>query len=131
MRPVNARSEGIAGSAMLAESLRKRRCLVPADGFYEWRTEGKRKLPVHFRLKDRAPFAFAGIWDVWKGPSGSVFSCAILTTKPNELTGSVHDRMPVIVVTATRPAHSIGGGNFPSPTSSYENDPPPGLSVAL
>jgi len=97
MRPVNARSESIVGSAMFGESFRKRRCLVPADGFYEWRTEGKRKLPVHFRLKDSSPFAFAGIWDVWKGSSGSVFTCAILTTKPNELTATVHDRMPVIL----------------------------------
>ena len=74
-----------------------RRCIVPTDGFYEWRTEGKRKLPVHFRLKDRSLFAFAGIWDVWKGPSGSVFICAILTTAPNELTATVHNRMPVIL----------------------------------
>jgi putative SOS response-associated peptidase YedK len=97
MRPVNARSESIAGSVMFGESFRKRRCIVPADGFYEWRTEGKRKLPVHFRLMDGSPFAFAGIGDVWKGPSGSVFTYAILTTKPNELTATVHDRMPVIL----------------------------------
>jgi putative SOS response-associated peptidase YedK len=60
-------------------------------------TEAKKKLPVHFRLKDRSPFAFAGVWDVWKGPGGPVFTCAILTTTPNELTQQVHDRMPVIL----------------------------------
>jgi putative SOS response-associated peptidase YedK len=113
MRPVNARSESIVGSAMFAESFRKRRCLVPADGFYEWRTEGKRKLPVHFRLKDRAPFAFAGIWDVWKGSSGSVFTCAILTTKPNELTATVHDRMPVILSRDDEAVGSIRAWTIP------------------
>jgi putative SOS response-associated peptidase YedK len=97
MRPVNAKSETVASSVMFAESFRTRRCLVPADGFYEWRAEGKRKLPIHFRLKDRTLFAFAGIWDIWKGPAGPVFTCAILTTEPNELTKQVHDRMPVIL----------------------------------
>jgi putative SOS response-associated peptidase YedK len=93
----NAKSEASAGNVMFGDSLRSRRCIVPADGFYEGRTEIKKKLPVHFRLKDRSPFAFAGVWDIWKGPSGAVFTCAILTTKPNELTAAVHDRMPVIL----------------------------------
>jgi len=97
MRPVNARAENIAGSAMFGDSFRDRPCIVPADGFYEWRTENRKKLPVHFRLKDRSLFGFAGIWDVWKGPNGTVFTCAILTTEPNELTATVHNRMPVIL----------------------------------
>jgi len=71
--------------------IRRAACIVPADGFYEWRTENRKKLPVHFRLKDRSRFGFAGIWDVWKGPNGAVFTCAILTTEPNELTATVHN----------------------------------------
>ena len=75
-KPVNAKSETIASSVMFGDSFRNRRCLVPADGFYEWRTVAKKKLPVHFRLKDHSPFGFAGVWDVWKGPTGrGVYLC--------------------------------------------------------
>jgi putative SOS response-associated peptidase YedK len=97
MKPVNAKTETVASSVMFSDSFRNRRCLVPADGFYEWRTVAKKKLPIRFRLKDHAPFAFAGLWDVWKGPKGAAFTCVILTTTPNELTATVHDRMPVIL----------------------------------
>ena len=96
-KPVNAKAETVAQSVMFGDSLRKRRCLVVADGFYEWRTVNKKKLPVWFHLKDKSPFAFAGIWDVWSGPAGKVFTVAILTTTPNDLTREVHDRMPVIL----------------------------------
>src|SRR5450755_2805418 len=97
MKPVNARAETVAGSVMFGESFRKRRCIVPASGFYEWRTVAKKKMPIWFHLKDKSPFGFAGVWDVWQGPAGKVFSVAILTTTPNELTRTVHDRMPVIL----------------------------------
>jgi putative SOS response-associated peptidase YedK len=97
MRPVNAKAETVADRPMFSESFRQRRCLIPASGFYEWRTVAKKKFPVHFRLKGGAPFAFAGIWDVWSGEQGKVFSCCLLTTTPNELTKTVHDRMPVIL----------------------------------
>jgi putative SOS response-associated peptidase YedK len=97
MRPVNAKSETVTSIVIFRDSFRDRRCIIPADGFYEWRTEGRKKLPVHFRLKDRSLFGFAGIWDVWKGPNGVVFTSAILTTEPNELTATVHNRMPVIL----------------------------------
>jgi putative SOS response-associated peptidase YedK len=97
MRPVNARAETIATTPMFSESLRRRRCIVPADGFYEWRTVNKKKIPVHFHLKSNDMFGFAGVWDVWNGPSGKLFTVAIVTTKPNELTATVHDRMPVIL----------------------------------
>ena len=96
-KPVNAKAETVASSVMFADSFRRRRCLVPADGLYEWKAVAGKKLPVHFRLKDRTPFAFAGIWDLWQGPKGKVFPCAILTTTPNELCRQVHDRMPVIL----------------------------------
>src|SRR5262245_50192054 len=62
-KPVNAKSETVAGSVMFGDSFRKRRCLIPADGFYEWRAVGKKKFPIHYHLKDRSLFAFAGIWD--------------------------------------------------------------------
>jgi putative SOS response-associated peptidase YedK len=94
---VNAKAETVAQSPLFGDSLRHRRCLVPADGFYEWRTANKKKVPVWFHLKDDAPFAFAGVWDVWKGPEGKVFTVAILTTEPNDLCRAVHDRMPVIL----------------------------------
>jgi putative SOS response-associated peptidase YedK len=96
-KPVNAKAETVAQSVMFGESLRKRRCIVPADGFYEWETVNKKKMPVWFHLKDKALFGFAGIWDVWPGPDGKVFTGAILTTTPNDLTRTVHDRMPVIL----------------------------------
>jgi len=96
-KPVNAKAETVAQSVMFGDSLRKRRCLVPADGFYEWKVVNKRKLPVWFHLKNRQPFGFAGIWDVWPGPEGKVFTVSILTTTPNDPTRQVHDRMPVIL----------------------------------
>jgi putative SOS response-associated peptidase YedK len=96
-KPVNAMSETVATTPMFADSFRQRRCIIPADGFYEWKTVNKRKMPVHFRLKTGEPFGFAGVWDVWNGPTGNVFSAAIITTEPNELTREVHDRMPVIL----------------------------------
>jgi putative SOS response-associated peptidase YedK len=94
---VNAKSETVAQSVLFGESLRKRRCVVPADGFYEWRTVNKKKMPVWFHRKDSALFGFAGSWDVWPGPEGKVFTFAILTTTPNDLTRTVHDRMAVIL----------------------------------
>jgi putative SOS response-associated peptidase YedK len=96
-KPVNAKAETVANSVLFGDSFRHRRCLVPADGFYEWRTVNKKKMPIRFHLKDNAPFAFAGIWDVWPSPRGKEFTVAILTTEPNELTKTVHDRMPVIL----------------------------------
>jgi putative SOS response-associated peptidase YedK len=96
-KPVNARAETVATTPMFADSFRLRRCIIPADGFYEWKTINKKKTPVHFRLKSHEPFGFAGVWDVWNGPQGKVFSSAIITTEPNELTREVHDRMPVIL----------------------------------
>jgi putative SOS response-associated peptidase YedK len=96
--PINARAETAADKPSFAESLRQRRCLVPADGFYEWLRQGKYKHPFSFRLHDDRPFAFAGIWDAWRAPGGTLLlTCALLTTDANELVRPVHDRMPVIV----------------------------------
>lgn len=74
------------------------RCLVLADGFYEWRRSGKEKQPFCFEVGDRAVFAFEALWDSWRGPNGqAIETCAILTTTPNDLLADVHDRMPVIL----------------------------------
>ena len=95
--PINARSETAADKPMFRHALKKRRCLVPASGFYEWLATGGRKQPYCFRPRDEKPFAFAGLWERWEGPDGPVESCAILTTGANELVRPVHDRMPVIL----------------------------------
>lgn len=95
---INARSESVATMPSFREPFRLRRCLIPADGFYEWKREGKQKLPFCFTLADESVFAFAGLWDRWKSPQGQwIESCSILTTKPNELMRDIHDRMPVIL----------------------------------
>jgi putative SOS response-associated peptidase YedK len=100
----NARSETVAEKASFRDAFRKRRCLVPADGFYEWETIGKQKLPWRLTLADGRPFAFAGIWETWINPEGrAIDSLAILTTDANELISGFHDRMPVII---DRPDHA-------------------------
>src|SRR6185369_6235242 len=76
----------------------KNRCLILADGFYEWKLEGKTKTPYFIRLKSGEPFSFAGLWANWHAPDGSeIRSCTIITTSPNKLLASIHNRMPVIV----------------------------------
>jgi putative SOS response-associated peptidase YedK len=95
---INARAETVATKPAFRESLRKRRCLIPADGFYEWKREGKAKQPFNFSMHDDSIFAFAGIWDRWKNPQGEVIeTCSIITTTPNALLIDIHDRMPVIL----------------------------------
>jgi putative SOS response-associated peptidase YedK len=95
--PINARSETAPEKPTFRHALRKRRCLVPADGFYEWAALGGRKQPYCFRPWDRRPWAFAGLWERWEGPQGQLESCCILTAGANELVRPVHDRMPVIL----------------------------------
>jgi putative SOS response-associated peptidase YedK len=95
---INARSETAATKPAFRDALKSRRCLIPADGFYEWMRTGKAKQPYCFKVNDGELFAFAGLWDRWKDPSGNwVKTCSILTTTPNAITGAVHDRMPVIL----------------------------------
>jgi putative SOS response-associated peptidase YedK len=97
-RMINAVGETVATKPAFRAAFRKRRCLVLADGFFEWRKEGKEKLPMYIFLKSRAPFAFAGIWETWKALDGeTVRSCAIVTTKPNAFMEPIHNRMPVIL----------------------------------
>ena len=93
---INARSETAATKPAFCDPLTNRRCLIPADGFYEWQRTGKAKQPYCFEVNDGALFAFAGLWDRWRDPSGEwIKSCSILTTTPNVVTAAVHDRMPV------------------------------------
>src|SRR5271167_4029500 len=95
---INARSETAATKPAFRDPLKLRRCLIPADGFYEWKRRGSAKQPFCFEVNDGELYAFAGLWERWRDPSGQwVKSCAILTTTPNALTSAVHDRMPVIL----------------------------------
>ena len=97
-RMINARSETAATKPAFRDALKSRRCLVPADGFYEWQRAGKSKQPYCFEVDDGQLFAFAGIWDHWKDASGNaVETGSILTTTPNAVTSPIHDRMPVIL----------------------------------
>ena len=97
-RMINARAETLAEKASFRGPLRSRRCLVLADGFYEWQRVGAGKVPHHVCMADRRPFAFAGLWDRWLPPGGEPLeSCTIVTTTPNELLAEIHDRMPVIL----------------------------------
>jgi putative SOS response-associated peptidase YedK len=96
-RKINARSETAATLPAFRDAMKSRRCLVPADGFYEWQKRGTGKQPYCFEVSGEL-FAFAGLWDRWKDPSGEwVKSFSILTTTPNAVTSIVHDRMPVIL----------------------------------
>jgi len=97
-RMINARAETVASKAVFRWPLLHRRCLVLADGFYEWRREGTRKQPYLFQLGGRHSFAFAGLWTRWQGPAGPVSSCAIITTDANRAVAPIHDRMPVIML---------------------------------
>src|SRR5262245_16984120 len=96
---INARSETVADKPSYRAAFRKRRCLVPADGYYEWQKLGARKKqPYYIRLRDEAPFGFAGLWESWEGEDGELIeSFTILTTAANELVRPLHERMPVIV----------------------------------
>jgi len=97
-RMINARAETASAKPAFRDAMKSRRCLIPADGFYEWKRDGKTKQPYCFEINEGELFGFAGIWDQWKGPSGEwVKTCSILTTTPNAVTTAVHDRMPVIL----------------------------------
>jgi putative SOS response-associated peptidase YedK len=95
---INARAETVADKPAFREPLQSRRCLLPADAFYEWAKDGKAKLPHCFARADDSVFAFAGLWDRWRNAKGDVLStCSIITTSANALVSGIHDRMPVIL----------------------------------
>jgi putative SOS response-associated peptidase YedK len=94
----NARVETVAEKPSFRSALRQRRCLVLADGYYEWRREGKQKIPMYIRLSSHNPFAFAGLWETWQGAEGEpLLTCTILTTAAHAALQAIHHRMPVIL----------------------------------
>ncbi len=97
-KPINARVETVFDKPMFRSGIRRRRCLIPADGFYEWKAGGARKQPYWIGMADHALFAFAGIWEYWaKEGADPLISCAIVVGEANALICAIHDRMPVIV----------------------------------
>lgn len=96
-RMINARSETVPEKPSYRKAFKERRCLIPADGFYEWQKTNGGKQPYYFKMKNGGPFAFAGLWEDWSRDGQEIRSCTILTTTPNWLVGEVHDRMPVIL----------------------------------
>jgi putative SOS response-associated peptidase YedK len=103
---INARMETIQVAPSYQTAFEKRRCLIPANGFYEWRKTRGPKVPFDIALQNNEPFAFAGLWEAWKNPANRewVLSCTIITTEANELIGQIHDRMPVIIDVENQPA---------------------------
>jgi putative SOS response-associated peptidase YedK len=97
-RMINARSETLLEKTSFRQAVQKRRCLIPANGFYEWRYDGKRKVPMWIQFKTREPFAFPGLWDCWIDPETGkpLYSFTIITTHANALLRRIHDRMPVM-----------------------------------
>jgi putative SOS response-associated peptidase YedK len=118
-RPINARAEGLEAKPTFRSAFRHGRCLIPANGFYEWRARGKEKQPFFIRPRDgegsvsgspaakretNRLFVFAGLWSIWAGPEGELATCAIITTEPNEMMAPIHNRMPVILSPADQAA---------------------------
>lgn len=106
-RLINARAETLAEKASFRNAYRRRRCLILADGFYEWKVIAgqKRKQPILIKMQSGDPFGFAGLWETWSSPEGSQLnSCTIITTEPNELVREIHNRMPVIL---EKEAHAL------------------------
>lgn len=99
---INARAESLQDKPAFRKLLTTRRCLIPADGFYEWQQRAGGKQPYRIVMKDGSPFAFAGLYDIWTDPQGNkLATCTIITTEPNSLMAEIHNRMPVIL----QPAH--------------------------
>jgi len=96
-RMINARAETVVDKPAYRAAFRRRRCLIPADGFYEWQQTNAGKQPWYFRMKRRGVFAFAGMWEHWEGKDEVIESCSIIVTGANDTVRPVHDRMPVII----------------------------------
>lgn len=96
-RMINARGETVSEKPSFRKAFKARRCLILADGFYEWQKIDSGKQPYHVRMKDASPFAFAGLWEIWNGDGDEVRTCAIITTEANDLMSEIHHRMPVIL----------------------------------
>jgi putative SOS response-associated peptidase YedK len=114
-RLINARAEHIGEKPAFNQALRRRRCIIPADGFFEWQSKGGRKQPYFVRPREGELFAFAGLYEYWKGAQGTVGTCCIITTAANSLMRPLHDRMPAILTPADY-AHWLDPDN-PDPDS--------------
>ncbi len=98
MSQINARSETVAEKPFFRAAFKRRRCIIPADGFYEWQRTTSGKQPMYIYAANKKPLALAGLWEMWSSPDGDVLqSCTILTTRPNEMMAQIHNRMPVIL----------------------------------
>lgn len=99
VRTINARAETVATKPMFRDAFRRRRCVIPADGFFEWKKDGsKKKRPFYITRADGHPFGFAGLWERWERPGvQAIESCTVITTDANDLLQDLHDRMPVIL----------------------------------
>ncbi|MEX2352556.1 MAG: SOS response-associated peptidase [Gammaproteobacteria bacterium] len=97
LQPINARADTVAKKPMFRDAFKHRRCLIPANGYFEWKVENGRKQPYFIKVKDAELFSFAGIWSHWDSPDKTIESCAIITTDANPDTAKIHDRMPVII----------------------------------
>jgi putative SOS response-associated peptidase YedK len=133
-RMINARSETIQEKPSFRNAFKHRRCLILADGFYEWQKSDSKsapKVPFFFQLSNRSPFAFAGIWETWRTPEGGdLRSCSIITCRPNSLVAQAHNRMPVILDKyscwnwlAEKPADSLQAMLMPYPTEGMRSHP--------
>ena len=96
-RMINARSETVAEKPSFRAALKRRRCIIPASGFFEWKRDEKKRVPYYFRAKSGAPLGLAGLWEHWEGEGGLLETCTIITTKANTVVGKIHDRMPMIL----------------------------------
>ncbi len=104
-RMINARAETIAEKTSFRTAFRRQRCLIIADGFYEWKRTGRKKEPFYIRLKSGEPFGFAGLYTLWKSPVGEkICTCTIITTRANAIVAAVHERMPVIIPKEAEPS---------------------------
>ncbi len=125
---INARAETVAGKPSFGHAFRRQRCLIPAEGFFEWKKTGNQKTPYRIGLKDEELFAFAGLWDSLKLPDGNLYySCTIITTVPNDLVAMLHQRMPVILSREgedawlnTEPAHALALQKYLTPYPAEE-----------
>lgn len=95
---INARAETLTEKPSYRNAYKKKRCLIIADSFYEWKKAEDRKIPMRIKLKNDNPFGMAGLWESWHSPEGNtIYSCSVITTESNELMSTIHDRMPVIL----------------------------------
>ena len=110
LKPINARAETLAGKPYFRDAFKRRRCLVPANGYYEWRAAAGGKQPFFIRMAGAELFSFAALWSSWQGPDGLVESCVIITTSAREELADIHDRMPVIIAPDDYDAWLDAGG---------------------